>query len=198
MVARRLRLVAVYDSETAARRAVRALEQARVGAPARVGDPRDRLASVQSEVRSEAIHGFGVVTKEMASGSIVGGIIGGVIGIVVALPLAALAMASASIWLRILIAIVVGAFVGTTAGWILGAAFAARGPDEPLAAEQGVTVATPLSEDARRVLMTTDPRRIDVVESDDHAVTVVDERPAGPRSTTRAIRRHMRSEQDRR
>jgi hypothetical protein len=109
-----------------------------------------------------------------------------------ALPISLIGVGDMALWTGAVLVESIGIIVGATAGWIIGVSFAARRPDEPLAAEGGTTVAIPLSSDAERTLTSTNPRRIDIVEPDGHPVTVVTERD--DRSVVRDIATHMRSE----
>jgi hypothetical protein len=169
------RLVAVYDTDIAARGAVRALEHAGVDvAQVRVGDDRDRLAAIEGEMRGEltdTVKGpgnIGPFTKEMSEGSLIGALVGGGIGLVIALPFAAIGIGGLALWARLVICGIAGLVIGATAGWIIAGAFAAKRPDEPLDAERGVTVAVPLSAGARDALVASKPRRLDVVAPDGH------------------------------
>lgn len=192
------RLVAVYEDEARARAAVHAATD--VGTPAtdvRLGDQRDRLASIAGEMRDETVHVGGPFTEEMGEGSILGIAVAGLIGLVVALPFAAIGMGGLELWARLLIVAIVGAAVGGVVGWIVGGAFAAKRPDEPLAAEAGVTVATPLTEQLREVLLATDPVRLDVVASDGQPITTLAHRPHGALPTIEDIGRHFADEERR-
>jgi hypothetical protein len=195
------RLVAVYDSEQDARSAVEALQ--RVGVTRhdlRIADPRDRIASVKGEMRSEVNNAFpgplaapGPHTKEMSEGSLLGLVLGGVVGALLLLPFAAV-FGGMVWWGRVIIVVVVGIFVGSTLGWVIGGGFGAKRPDEQLAAESGVTLAVPASEAAREVLTHTHPRRIDLVAEDGRPVSTIDERSEGPGHIMRDIGRHMGGE----
>ncbi len=198
----RERLVAVYDTDADARTAVRALQQAGVDvAQVRVGDDRDHIAALEGEMRAEisnTLAGPGNVgpwTKEMSEGSLLGVVVGGAIGVVLALPFAAIGMGSLMLWARLLVCAIVGAIIGATAGWIIAGGFAAKRPDEPLAAETGVTLAVPLSRAAQATLVATSPRRVDIVEPDGHAVSNVMQRDAGAHHVVRDIGRHMGNEE---
>ena len=195
------RLVAVYDTEEHARAALRTLERSGIDVhQARIGDKRDRLGAINSEMRSEAVHlvaGAGVVgpfTKEMAEGSVVGILVGALIGLVVALPFAAIDFGGMVLWSRLLVLAIIGIVFGGAIGWIVGGAFAANRSDEPLAAEAGVTVAVPDTELAKQTLLTTEAERVDVVSPSSYGVSVVDEQRAGPSGVVRGITRHMRNE----
>ncbi len=196
-----MRLVAVYDTDDDARGAVRALERAGVDtAGIRIADPRDHVAGIEAEMRNEVMHSvagpgnIGPFTKEMAEGSLIGIAVGGIVGLLIALPFAAIDFGLA-LWARLLLVAIVGAVVGATIGWIVGGGFAAKRGDEPLAAETGVTLAVVSSVPARQALMTTNARRIDIVEPDGHAVNTVSERAERPRDVVRDIGRHMGGEQ---
>jgi hypothetical protein len=194
-----MRLIAVYDSEGDARTAVRTLEHAGVDvAQVRIADDRDHLAAVRGEMRGEvanAVGGPGNVgpfTREMTRGSLLGLVIGGVIGALLGLPLAVIGIGEMSAVASTLLAVGTGVVVGATAGWIIFGAFAARRPEEPLAAETGTTVAIPLSDAAKDVLVATNPRRVDVVDPGGHPVSLVADRED---HTVRDIARHMRTEE---
>jgi len=198
------RLVAVYDTENQARDAVRALERSGVDiAQVRLADERDHLSAVEGEMRSETVHAVagpgnvGPFTKEMAGGSLLGIVIGAMGGFLLALPVAILGVVDQSVLVGGLLVEVVGIVVGATAGWIIVAAFAARRPDEPLAAEQGTTLAVPLSPQAEQILAATNARRVDLVDPDGHPVTAVSERDDGEHHLVRDIGRHMRDEEHR-
>lgn len=195
------RLVAVYDTEEHARAAVRTLERKGVDVrQARIGDKRDRLGAVNSEMRSEAVHlvaGAGVVgpfTKEMAEGSLVGILVGALIGLVLALPFAAIDFGGLAVWSRLLVLAIIGVVFGGVIGWIVGGSFAANRSDEPLAAEAGVTVALPDTELAKQTLLGTQAERVDVVSPSSYGVSAVEEPRAGPSGVVRGITRHMRNE----
>jgi hypothetical protein len=198
------RLVAVYDTENDARDAVRALEQSGVDvAQIRLADERDHLSAIEGEMRSETVHAVagpgnvGPFTKEMARGSVLGILIGGIVGFLVALPVAIVGVVDQSVLVGGVLVEAVGIIVGATAGWIIAAAFAARRPDEPLAAEEGTTLAVPLSQQAEQTLAATNARRVDLLDPDGHPVTVVSERDDGEHHLVRDIGRHMRDEQRR-
>jgi hypothetical protein len=194
-----MRLIAVYDSETDARSAVRTLEHSGIAvAQVRIGDDRDRLSSVKGEMRGEVARtvagpgNVGPFTKEMSRGSLIGLVIGGMIGAVLGLPLAFVGLGELSTAASASLAIGAGIVVGATAGWVFFGAFAAKRPDEPLAAETGTTVALPLSDQAKDVLVATNARRIDVVDPGGRPVTSVAEREE---PIARDIARHMRTEE---
>jgi hypothetical protein len=198
-----MRLVAVYDTEDEARRAVRALERSGVDiAQVRVADDRDHLSSIEGEMRSETVgtvagRGSRPPINEMTRASLLGLAVGGLIGFLVALPFAIIGVGDLSLFAGAVLVECVGIVAGATAGWLIADSFAARRPEEPLAAERGTTVAVPLSEQARDALTTTNPRRIDIVERDGHPVGVVADRDAGEHHVVRDIARHMGEEERR-
>jgi hypothetical protein len=199
-----MRLVAVYDTENDARAAVRALEQSGVDtAQVRVADDRDHVSAVEGEMRSETVNSVagpgnvGPFTKEMTRGSLLGVLLGGAIGFLLALPVALIGVADMEFWAGALLVESVGIVLGATVGWIIAGSFAAKRPEEPLAAEQGTTVAVPLSNGAQETLTATNPRRIDIVQPDGHPVNVVTERDEGGQHVVRDIARHMRTEERR-
>ena len=196
------RLIAVYDTEDEARNAVRALEHSGVDvARVQLADERDRISSVQGEMRSETLRSVagpgnvGPLTKEMTRGSLLGFVVGAIVGFLLALPVAIIAVGDGSLFVGGVLVEVVGIVVGATAGWIIAGAFAAKRPEEPLAAERGTTVAVPLSEQARQTLTTTNARRVDLVEADGHPVSVVSERGDGEQPVVRNIARHLADEE---
>jgi hypothetical protein len=192
------RLVAVYDDEQSAQRATRALVNAGMRpADITVDDSRDHLASVGGEMRSEFDHtiaGPGAVgpwTKEMTKGMLLGTVLGGLIGVVLAVPFAAIPFGDLEWWARLVIVMAVGGAVGATTGWFLGGAFGAKRPQEPLAAEEGVTVAAPATLAARRALLATHPVRLDLVEANNQPVDTLAERD---QHVVRDLGRHMAAE----
>jgi hypothetical protein len=176
-----LRFIAVYESEAAARRAADAAERA--GADrrdVRVGEPLDRVVSVEGEMREEmdrSIAGPGNVgpfTPRMAKGMSLGIIVGGAIGLVVALPFAAIDFGDWPVWLRLVVVAAVGALVGATVGWIVGGGFGAERPDDALAAERGVPLSAPATREIEAALTRTNPLRIDLVDANGTPVRPVD------------------------
>jgi hypothetical protein len=197
----RERLVAVYDDEQHARRATQALINA--GTPRQaihVDDSRDHLASVEGEMGSEIDHSLagpalvGPFTKEMTKGMLLGTVLGALVGVILAAPFSAIPVSGLAWSARLLIVVVAGAVVGAAAGWIIGGAFGARRPDEPLAAETGVTVAAPSTPAARQALLATNPIRLDLIEGDAQAFGTLAERTS---NVVRQIGRHMGNERRR-
>jgi hypothetical protein len=200
MAQQALRLVGVYDSVPAARAAAEAARRAGVDpSDIRVGQSLDRVVSLEGEMREEmdkSLTGPGNVgpwTKEMLRGMGAGIAVGAVIGAVAALPFAAIEFGDLTLATRLLLVAVVGAFVGATAGWIVGGAFGAKRPEEPLAAERGVTVSVAATQAAEEALIATHPIRLDLVEADGQPLrTITTERPD---SMMRQLGRHAAEEE---
>jgi hypothetical protein len=178
-----MRFVAVYETEEAARRAADAATRAGAdGRDVRIGEPLDRVASVEGEMREEMDHTFagpgnvGPFTPQMAKGMSLGTIIGGAIGLIVALPAAAIEFGDWPVWLRLIVVGVVGAIVGGTVGWIVGGGFGAERPDDALAAERGFPVSVPATREVEVALARTNPMRIDLVDADGTPLRPVDSR----------------------
>jgi hypothetical protein len=168
-----MRLVAVYGSERSARAAAAAARS--VGASPddiHVGATPDQIASVKGEMREEmdrTIAGPGNVgpfTPKMAKGMTVGAVLGALFGLVMALPLAIVDFGGWPTWLRLIVVAVAGVAAGATVGWIVGGGFGAERPDDPLAAEHGVTVSVPATPEIETALVTAHPMRVDLVTDD--------------------------------
>lgn len=163
------RLVGVYASDGRARIAVRALRRAGVATgDIRIGDDRDHLASLVAEMRAEPSH-HSVERPRVArppTETIKGMALGAIAGLLVSLPFAAIPFGDFGVWTRLLIVAVTGAVVGTMLGGMAGGAYAARRPDEQLAAEQGVTVAAPATAVIELALLESEPLRLDLVAAD--------------------------------
>lgn len=199
------RLVAVYPSSERARAAARAAIAVEGVAPPeiRVGDRMDRLAAVEGEMHEEMAHtlagpgNVGPFTKEMTKGMLLGVVVGGAIGTLFALPFAAIGFGGWDVWLRLLVVAIAGALVGMTAGWVIGGAFAAKRPEEPLAAEEGTTVTAPARVDVEKALRAAGPVRIDLVDAEGHPLrTLPTDEPDHP-GIVEEIGRHMREEDHR-
>jgi len=193
------RFVAVYPSELEARAAADAA--VRAGArpdEVRLGDERDVIASVKGEMRDEFDHttpgppSAGSL-REMSKGMLVGAAVGGLIGAVIALPFAAIAFGGLGAGARLLIVAVCGAFVGSVAGWVIGGGFGAPAPDEPLAAERGVTVTAPATEPIERALTAESPIRLDLLDQEGQPIAPVATDDQS-NNIVSDIARHMRNE----
>jgi hypothetical protein len=166
-----LRVVGIYESEQAARDAAAAARAA--GAPPEeihVGEPLDRIASVQGEMRAEMDHtvagpgNVGPFTKEMQKGMTFGVVLFGAIGLMIALPFALIEFGGWSWPTRLWIVALVGLLVGATAGWVIGGGFGALRPEEQLAGERGVPVSAPASEPIVNALVRPQMIRLDLVD----------------------------------
>jgi hypothetical protein len=176
-----LRFIAVYQSEDAARRAAAVAERAAANsAEVRVGEPLDRVASVEGEMREQmdrTIAGPGNVgpfTPQMAKGMTLGTVVGAAVGLVVALPFAAIEFGGWPLWARLLVVAIVGVIVGGTVGWIVGGGFGAERADDALAAEQGYPVSVPATREVEAALKETHPLRIDLVDARGTPVRPID------------------------
>jgi hypothetical protein len=196
-----MRLVAVYESGRSAH--VAAVAVRAVSAPpddVHIGEPLDRVVSVQGEMREEmdrtiaAPGNIGPFTPKMAKGMTVGAVIGALFGLVLALPLAIIDFGGWPVWLRLIVVAIVGVAAGSTAGWIIGGGFAAERSDEPLAAEHGVTVSAPATPEVEAALLQTHPMRVDLVTDDGAPVRPVYSDP--DESIARRLGRNM-AEEDR-
>ena len=168
-------LAVVRDERTAADVA---REAARITGSTRgvqIGIGQDQVASLRAEMREEMSNtivgpgNIGPFTKEMSKRMAWLVPACAAIGAVVALPLGLLPWPG-PLWIGLVIAAVVGAFGGATLGFVLGGGLGARGPDEAMAAEQGVTVRIRVrsERDAARVVAAVarhDPIRVDLVTS---------------------------------
>ena len=141
------KLVGVFeDQESAAAAADAVAAQGVDPGQVRVGDEADEVSSLRGEMREEMEHtvagpgNVGPFTKEMTKGLVPGTALAALAGALVALPFALIPMGSLPLVTRVLIVVAVGTVAGATLGFVLGAAFGAKGPREPLATERGVTV----------------------------------------------------------
>lgn len=165
------KLVAVFTDQRAADAAVEALRGSGVADSAiEVGAALDERTALQAEMREEMEHttagpgNIGPFTKEMSKGLSVGTVIGIVVGVALVLPVAFFTFTDESLAIRLIIAASVGAAAGATVGFVGGGGFAAKSPNEELAAERGVTVSvTSPPESAVEVMQRFDPIRVDIV-----------------------------------
>jgi hypothetical protein len=165
------KLVAVFTDQRAADAAVEAVRRSGVAAASiAVGSSLDERTALQGEMREEMEHttagpgNIGPFTKEMSKGLSVGTLIGIVVGVALAVPFAFFTFTDESLVIRLIIAASVGAAAGATVGFVGGGGFAAKSPNEELAAERGVTISiTDPPESVVGVLERFDPIRIDIV-----------------------------------
>ena len=159
------------DRESAETAAERAQSAGADRSGMRVGDDADTRASLEAEMREEMEESWlspqaaVVATKEAAKGMSLAIPLAAAAGAVVTLPLAFLVtFGDTSLWVRIVIALSVGAVGGGTVGFIVGGGMAIKGPDEPLAAERGVTVRVADARgDVVEALADEEPIRLDTV-----------------------------------
>jgi hypothetical protein len=155
-------------AEAAAQRAREAgVDDSRI----RVGDDADSQASLKAEMREEMEEAWFspqaafVATKEAAKGLSLATPIAAAAGAVIALPFAFIfTFGSTELWLRIVVALVIGAMAGGTVGLIISGGMTIKGPDEPLAAERGVTLrVADAGADTVQALEQEEPIRLDTV-----------------------------------
>ncbi len=132
----------------------------------RVGDNRDHVASLIAEMRAEPQHASATRGFRPAKETIKGMAFGAGAGLLVALPFAAIPFGEFVMWMRMLTVAVIGAVVGSILGAMAGAAFAAKRPDEQLAAERGVTLAAPATPVIQLALLESEPLRLDLIAAD--------------------------------
>ena len=151
------RLVAVFPDRQIAERAV---EDA-VGAGARredisIGEELDERAAMRGEMRQELESAWispqaaVAVPKEAAKGAGVMVLVYGIACAVLAMLLAPFILGDLPTVARMLILAAIGFTAGATIGIVVGPGFAAKGPNESIAAERGVTVALPLTDNGLR------------------------------------------------
>ena len=159
------------DRQSAEAAAERARDAGGDDSGIRVGDEADSRASLEAEMREEMEESWLspqaalVTTKEAAKGMSVVIPIAAAVGVLVALPFAFLiTFGGASRVLRLVIAVVTGGLGGASVGFIVGGGMAIKGPDEPLAAERGVTVRAPAArKEVVEALAEEEPVRLDTV-----------------------------------
>lgn len=161
-----------------------------------VGAHESDVASLRAEMRDELENSMtspqmGVAyPKEGLKGILALAPVAVLVCALLAVPVVFVAAPDWDLWLKLVFAAVIGGLMGGTIAIVAGAA-AARGPAEPLAAEEGVTVrvsdATPKVLD---LLRAHDPIRLDIVladgtpvgetvtADDDHSVSVLADRLA--------------------
>lgn len=148
------RLVAVFPDRQIAERAV----QDAVGAGARREDIRideelDERASMRGEMRQELESAFispqAVVAlpKEAAKGTGAMVLLYGLACGLAMMVLAPFVLSDMGLGARLAILGGIGFVAGATIGIVVGPGFSAKGPNEPIAAERGVTVSLPLTDE---------------------------------------------------
>lgn len=147
------RLVAVFPDRQSAERAV---EDA-VGAGARrsdirIGEEMDERAAMRGEMRQElegsfvSAQGAFAYPKEAWKGGAVMTLLCAAACAVLLMLLAPFVLSGLGLGLRLLILGGIGLVAGSTIGIIVGPGFSAKGPNEPMATERGVTVSLPLTD----------------------------------------------------
>lgn len=165
------KLVAVFTDQRSADAAVEAARTSGVDSGTiQVGSSADERTALQAEMRDEMEHtvagpgNVGPFTKEMTKGLSVGVVIGTVVGVALAVPFAFFTFTDESLVIRLIIAVFVGAAAGATVGFVGGGGFAAKAPNEELAAERGITVSiVDPPESVVELLKRYQPIRIDIV-----------------------------------
>jgi hypothetical protein len=155
-------LVAVFRDRNEAERVAADLRAAGVpGDAVRIGDERDTLGSIRSEMRDELDHSTGA---ERAGWFAV--VLGAVIGAVVGLPFAFIPTDDLAWSARLLVTCGIGALAGAAVGFVAGGSLALGGPADQVAAQRGVTLALEDDVDrARGIVVARRPLRLDLVEA---------------------------------
>jgi hypothetical protein len=154
--------VAVFRDRNEAERVAADLRAAGVpGDAVRIGDERDTLGSIRSEMRDELDHSTGA---ERAGWLAV--VLGAVIGAVVGLPFAFIPTDDLAWSARLLVTCGIGALAGAAVGFVAGGSLALGGPADQVAAQRGVTLALEDDVDrARGIVVARRPLRLDLVEA---------------------------------
>jgi hypothetical protein len=181
-------LLAVFADAATARKAEESLVEAGVARGAvSVADSTDEHPSLRAEMREELDKswvlpqaGF-VATKEGARGLAAVTVTACVIAAVIAVPVALIDFGM-NFWARLLVTELVFIAMALAIGLVIGPALGVKRPNEPMAAQRGVTLRVGLDDDRTRArLMAFDPIRLDVITVEDDPVTTVvtDEDRAG-------------------
>lgn len=147
------RLVAVFPDRQSAERAV---EDA-VGAGARrsdirIGEELDERAAMRGEMRQElessfvSAQGAFAYPKEAWKGGALMTLLCAAACAVLLMLLAPFVLTDLSLGLRLVILGGIGLVAGSTIGIIVGPGFSAKGPNESMATERGITVSLPLTD----------------------------------------------------
>ena len=159
------------DRERAEAAAARAEDAGADADRIRIDDDADERASLEAEMREEMEESWMspqaalIATKEAAKGLSLVIPIAAVIGVAITLPFAFIFdFGGIPLWLRVVSAVATGALGGGSVGFVVGGGMAVKGPDEPLAAERGVTVRVPGADgETVGALAEEDPIRVDTV-----------------------------------
>lgn len=154
------RLVAVFATDEGAERAIEQAVEAGVARDEiQMGDAAER-ASMRAEMRQELegslLNAQAVIAlpKEAAKGAGATAILYGVACALAMMVLAPFLLTEMSLVARLVILGGIGFVAGSTIGIIVGPGFSAKGPNEPIAAERGITVSVPLTSDGLRDVFT--------------------------------------------
>jgi hypothetical protein len=163
-------MVAVFRDQVQAERVAADLARAGFRRDAiRIGEERDYVTSVRSEMRNELNRS--APTHRAGTFAVV---LGAVIGALVGLPFAVIPMDDLAWWARLLLTCGIGALAGSAVGFVAGGSLAMRGPGDEMAAQRGVTLTVLGDVDAARPLVLAHrPLRLDLVESGHLPVEVV-------------------------
>lgn len=164
-------VVAVFPSAAAAERAAAMVTAQVSNASVRVGDDAGHVAALRGEMAEEDARAFagpsvGLYTREMARGAAWGVGVWTLIGVLFAAPFSLIPFGTMGIAGRLMIVAIIGAVAGGTVGFVAGGGAGAKGPAEPLAAEEGVTMSVHVTGDESRqrvlsLLEAAEPLRID-------------------------------------
>jgi hypothetical protein len=191
------RLVAVYESDADARAAAAAARRTGVADnEIRIADPRDRLAAVRGEMRTETdVTNEAALARTVGTALVVASILGAAVGALLTLPFALIPFGDLPAWGRLLIVAVTGALVGGTVAFEIAGGFAPPRPETPLATERGVTLSVPATPDVAPALGASKALRLDEVDDAGRPVRTVAVRP--PESIARTLARHAAEEERR-
>jgi hypothetical protein len=190
----------VYRNEETARAVARAVRDSEAvhNAPV-VGDESDALVSLGAEMQAEVAESWGspgvgvAATSEMMRGALTFMVVGAVIGIALGVPIGlALFSESSSLWVRAGVGALIGVVFGGPVGALLGGGLSMKSPEEPEAAQVGVTVRVDNASEAVEQLMAGfDPIRLDRLQGDDLVVTLRTDGPDGVKESIRQMGRTL-------
>jgi hypothetical protein len=173
-------LLAVFADEATARKAEESLIEAGVARGAiSVADSTDETPSLRAEMREELDKswvlpqaGF-VAPKEGARSLVAVTVTACVIAAVIAVPVAFIDFGM-NFWARLLVSELVFIAMALVIGLVVGPSLGVKRPDEPMAAQRGVTLRVGLDDDRTRERLTAfKPIRVDVITIQDEPVATV-------------------------
>lgn len=164
------RLVAVFSTGDDAERAIeRAVDAGVSRDDIQMGDAAER-ASMRAEMRQElegsliSPQAAVALPNEAAKGALGTSLLYGVACAVALMVLAPFLLDDMNLLGRLAILGGIGFVAGSTIGIVVGPGFAAKGPNEPIAAERGIPVSVPLTNDrVREIFMSAGAIRVDEV-----------------------------------